>query len=402
MIKKILSVFMAFTLVFSAGTPVFADDTELFPVDYLKRHQVQTKIPTGTFLFSIDKKKKVAQKAFLSALACSLGINIEIRIHRIGSKVPINFTVQKIGDSDIHSLSADDHDPQISALLDVLRNKNYKFEIKSSKVFTIYSAKINNHFLNQTTILKIGEKVLKLIYEERQLTIKSQPVAEYLNLTHDISFRNKVFNIVGELLKYNPSKDENTLSFFELPSNSKKLEPITNPDHVNYLKEHPDTASKLTICYQKAFFTGLLSNSGIKTFIRLPSKIEENDLPNCIILKKINNFGFKRSGMTSISLTNFIKLMNSIFDSKKLKVEALQASNLIPTKVIMENKIYLDENDIFNLGQRFYNLFYKLTCENIIKHPPCTILCLNEIPRFTQGVKEIFKDYTGINLPNLK
>ena len=124
------------------------------------------------------------------------------------------------------------------------------------------------------------QKVLKLIYEERQLTIKSQPVAEYLNLTHDISFRNKVFNIVGELLKYNPSKDENTLSFFELPSNSKKLEPITNPDHVNYLKEHPDTASKLTICYQKAFFTGLLSNSGIKTFIRLPSKIEENDLPN--------------------------------------------------------------------------------------------------------------------------
>ena len=33
MIKKILSVFMAFTLVFSAGTPVFADDTELFPVE---------------------------------------------------------------------------------------------------------------------------------------------------------------------------------------------------------------------------------------------------------------------------------------------------------------------------------------------------------------------------------
>ena len=94
--------------------------------------------------------------------------------------------------------------------------------------------------------------------------------------------------------------------------------------------------------------------------------------------------------------------MNSIFDSKKLKVEALQASNLIPTKVIMENKIYLDENDIFNLGQRFYNLFYKLTCENIIKHRPCTILCLNEVPSFSQGVKEIFKEYTGKDLPDLK
>ena len=402
MIKKILSIFMAFSCIFSAGTPIFADDNELFPVDYLKRHQVQTKIPTGTFLFSIDKKKKVAQKAFLTALACSLGINIEIKIHRIGSKVPINFTVQKIGDSDLHSLSADDHDPQISALLDALRNKNHKFEIKSSKVFTIYSAKINNHFLNQNTILKIGEKVLKLIYEEKQLAIRSHIISEHLNLTHDISFRNKVFNIIGELLKNNPPKDENTLSFFELPSDSKKLEPITNPDHVNYLKEHPDTASKLTICYQKAFFTGLLSNSGIKTFIRLPGKREKNDLPNCIILKKVGNFGFKTSGITSIYLTNFIKLVNSIFDSKKLKIEALQASNLIPTKVIIENKIYLDENDIFNLGQRFYNLFYKLTCENIIKHPPCTILCLNEIPKFTQGVKEIFKDYTGINLPNLK
>ena len=393
---------MALTLILSSGAHVLASDDEFFPTQYLKKYQVQTELPTSTFLSLIYKKKKIAQKAFLAALICSLGIDLEVTVHRMGSKVPLNFTIKKIGNSNIYSSSPIDHDPQIIAMLDVLKTYNYKFEIKNTKMLTVTSAKINDYFLNQTTILKIGEKILKLIYEKKQIAIKNHTSSKSLNLTNDVMFRNETFNILGDMLKNNPAKDEDKFKFFELPSDLKKLEPITNPDHLNYLKEYPDTLSEIMTCYQKTFFVGLLSTSKIRTLTKEPAKKEKDNFPDCISLCQINNFSVRTKVITNTSLTYLIKVINYVFDSEKLKIESLQISSLMPTKVTINNQISLNENDIFNLGQRFYNLFYSLSHEGIIKNVTNNRLCLNEVPKFTQGVKEIFKEYTGTDLPDLK
>ena len=66
MIKKIFSIFMAFSCFFSAGAPVFADgDDEVLPIQYCKKHQIPTK-PSVTV--ALSKKRKIIQKAFLAGL----------------------------------------------------------------------------------------------------------------------------------------------------------------------------------------------------------------------------------------------------------------------------------------------------------------------------------------------
>ena len=77
--------------------------------------------------------------------------------------------------------------------------------------------------------------------------------------------------------------------------------------------------------------------------------------------------------------------------------------NNILNELTINNKIILNENDIFNLGQRFYNLIY----ETILKCPYELFLYhdkymhLSKSPKFTQGVKEMFQIYTGKDLPDL-
>ena len=76
----------------------------------------------------------------------------------------------------------------------------------------------------------------------------------------------------------------------------------------------------------------------------------------------------------------------------------------MPSKVTINNQIILNETDIFNLGQRFYNLIYKIAHEYLIQlFRNCTgFIDLNEVTQFTQGVQAIFKDYTGKDLPYIK
>ena len=50
MIKKIFSIFMAFSCIFSAGAPVFADGDEYLPIQYPKTHQIPTKRSVSAIL----------------------------------------------------------------------------------------------------------------------------------------------------------------------------------------------------------------------------------------------------------------------------------------------------------------------------------------------------------------
>ena len=80
MIKKTLSLFLAFSCIFSAGAPVFADgDDEVLPIQYCKKPKISTKKSVSN---SLALKRKIIQKAFLIGLLLAKGANIEIAFRK--------------------------------------------------------------------------------------------------------------------------------------------------------------------------------------------------------------------------------------------------------------------------------------------------------------------------------
>ena len=397
MIKKTLSLFLAFSCFLSAGAPVFADgDGEFLPPKYSKKHQIPTKTSVNNIVY---RKKKIAQKAFLAGLLLATGANVEIAFLKKNSTP--NFTVQKINDIyiDVPNSSAK-QDNEITAILNALQNKNFKFEFSNRrKHLTILSAKINGYLLNQNTIYKMGKKVLELIVEKKSVI----PAHVTMDLNDDIELKSKILNIFNGLFEHNPTKSENSIKFFELPSDSKETEPVTNPVHINYLKQYPDTSSYLLVCYQKMFFAGLLSALGAEVTVmeKMPLK---KGFPECVEIHKVAKYPTKFTGDRYRFLENMVKHINYIFLPEKLKIESLPLSYFTPIRVTIDDQIVLNESDIFNLGQKFYNLIYNILSDPAVHQVtrPFQLIHLNNLPLFTQGVKEIFKDYTGMNLPDLK
>ena len=399
MTKKILSIFMAFSCIFSAGTPIFADsDDEFLPTRYSKKHQIPTKISVNNIVY---RKKKIAQKSFLTGLLLATGANVEIAFRRKHKSKSLltDFMVKKINNIDVNiPKSSTNQNNEIIALLDALKNENFKFEFTNkSKKQTIISAKINHHLLNQSTLYKMGEKVLELIAEKKS-TI---PAHVAMDLNDDIELKDKVLNIFNGLLEPNPTKNENTLKFFELPSDSENLELVTNPAHVDYLKQHPDATSRLIVCYQKMFFIGLLSAFGIKVTAKIKETLDDS-FPECITICRVNKSHIYQEQYYTF-LESIIKSINSSFPPEKLKIETLPMSYITPSKVTINNQIVLDQNDIFNLGQRFYNLIDKIiwSCPANLFIYYGYIIDLSRSDEFTQGVKEMFQIYTGKDLPDL-
>ena len=396
MIKKTLSIFMAFSCLFSSGTPIFADGDEYLPTQYCKKHQIPTK-SSQSQSDKLFKKRRIIQKAFLTGLLLATGADIEIAFRKkLKNKSSLtDFMVKKINNIDVKfSRSSSLQYNEIAAILNALKNENFKFEFnnKSPKQLTIISAKINDHFLSQDTMYKMGEKVLELIVEKRPDIQARIP----MDLNNDIELTNKILNIFNGLLEPNPTKSENPIKFFELPSDSKKMEPVTNPAHVDYLKQHPDASSHLIVCYQKMFFIGLLSAFGTKVTAKL-KETTDSSFPECIKAHTINKYRLHLKGEYYVFLSNMIKYINSSFPPEKLKIETLPLSYLVPSKVTINNQIILNENDIFNLGQKFYNLIDKIVSESPTELSIYygKIMDLSKTSKFTQGVKEIFKEYTG-------
>ena len=380
---------MAFSCIFSAGAPVFADGDEYLPIQYCKKHQIPTKRSVSAIL---SKKRKIVQKAFLAGLLIATGTNVEIAFRKKNSTP--DFSVQKINGINVGvSNSTAKQNNEITAILNALQNKNFKFEFSNNrKYLTILSAKINGYFLNQNTIYKMGKKILELVLDNKP----GEAPHILVNLNDDIELKHKILNIFNGLLEPNPTKSENSIKFFELPSDSKKMEPVTNPAHVDYLKQHPDASSHLIVCYQKMFFIGLLSAFGTKVTAKL-KETTDSSFPECIKAHTINKYRLHLKGEYYVFLSNMIKYINSSFPPEKLKIETLPLSYLVPTKVTINNQIILNENDIFNLGQKFYNLIDKIVseCPSELSIYLGYIIDLSKTSKFTQGVKEIFKEYTG-------
>ena len=81
MIKKTLSIFIAFIWLFSSGPPIFADGDEYLPTQYCKKHQIPTK-SSQLQSDKLFKKRRIIQKAFLTGLLLATGADIEIAFRK--------------------------------------------------------------------------------------------------------------------------------------------------------------------------------------------------------------------------------------------------------------------------------------------------------------------------------
>lgn len=409
MIKKILPAFMAFTFLISSSiAPVFADGTHhsSIPTEYLQKGKFP-RPPKSYSIASIQRIRKVSQKAFLTAILCALGIDVELKLHfsdkYFTSK---NFSVCKIDNKNIYYKDKNDNTPQVKAMMDCLAGKkdiiDFDFDFGNTGIM-IAGAKINGYFLNQSVIHEIGEKVLELISLIKFNAFKNNESHLPINLTANIQFKNEVTDILGDILRYDTINDKTELKLFQLPSEQKGLDSITNPVHVDFLKKHPYTFSLLVTCYQTAFFTGLLSILGISISLRPQDELSRTNFPECVLLRKINDTRVSPTGTRPNYLTRFARTINSTFPAEKLKIESLRMSYLLPSGVIINNEIVLNETDVFNLGQKFYNLIYKMISENY-KNIIDTygLIHLDKNADFVKNAKEIFKEYTGKDFPNLE
>ena len=401
MVKKIMSSFMACVLLASSlSAPIFAGGDMTFPVQYPKKGKTQKTSVFGASESSLQRKRKTVQKAFLTALLLAQDVEVEIKLSQSRLKTLYDcFQITKIQDSIICTKEKYSNNFQINILLDNLSAINGISFDNAAKGVLISCAKINGHILTQNTICEIGEKILKLIEEKRQYIISNHLCYKDINLKEDSLFMQKISNIFGDLLDKSSSKDENTLSFFEIASSSKKLEPVTNHVHVKHLKKHPETSSLLIACYEQTFFASLISAFGTEVAVKPQSETAYENFPRCFFILKLGNQPIYTKDAHCAFLTNMIKLINSIFPPEKLKIETVPMSYSVPTKVTINNEVVLNENDVINLGQRFYNLIYKMISENAL-----TLYKINRVIHldgnigFTQNVKRIFKEYTGKNL----
>ena len=362
--------------------------------------EAKTPIPTRPERQTNIIKNHYAQKAFLVGLLCTTGTNVYIKFHPDMKYKALNFTVVKIGETNLGVTSAKENSIQIQALLYFLNNKNNIIDFKyDSHSFGILLSciKVNKFYLTQKTIHNMGEKILKLIYEKKE---NYSQIENMVNLSEDTAFIQEVINIFKNPLLNIPQNYENTLNFYTLPSDQNKIEPVQNVNHVNYIKTHPEESSLIEYCYYKAFLLGILNLAGTNISVRnFNIDSDCSDFIDAFNLYKIND-KFSRKAETKF-LVYLLKRVSNIIPPEKLEIEILEMNYSMPGKVTIFKNITLNEIDIFNLGKRFYNLFYDLNYDYITRSALHNHFCLNTVTEFTEGVKKIFKEYTGQDLPDL-
>ena len=400
MIKKTLSIFLAFACLFSSVANASGTSKIALP----RPSTTRCKSDSYSYMKRISN-----QKAFLTGLLCATRTNVYVKLYPGPETKSCNFTITKIDNTDIEVKRHTDHLTQINALLYFLVNKkdviDFEYDQHSNSILTS-CMKINDYYLTQKVIQDIGEKILELILEKKKDSCKSHQGNILVNLTKDPSFQEKVTNIFEDILYNILSNTENSLNFYTFPSSStNKLEPVQNFNHVNYIKNHPQESSLLEICYIKAFFMTMLHLAGTKITVSHYGTFFDHDLKfvDAFNLRTINcTINCPKKGTHPKYLTYLIKLVKTLLPPEKLKIETIALTCKIPVKITICNNIVLNEIDIFNLGQRFHNIAYYIMRDYRECKTYFSLSDLNRSYDLNQIFKQEFKNYTGVDLPDLK
>ena len=356
--------------------------------------EAKTPIPTRPERQTNIIKNHYAQKAFLVGLICALGIDVTVKFHPFHFSKYGSFVVTKVDYLNLYDSPSFSKPIQITKISNFLKNQKelIDFEVGLSPYsYNIFCAKVNKCFLLQNTINKIGNMILELIFKKAPHKPNPSEIEKTINLTEDPFFRQEVMNILEDVI--DSKHDEKSLfNFFTLYSefSFKKQDPIQNPKHINYIKQHPKKFYNIAACYEKTFFIGILSLFKIDAEIKTSRK----STVDFIKLESINNIPIQKEKKNITHLKAIIKCITSILPPEKLKIEYQDMGYPIPIKIILDNKIILYENDIFNLGQKLYNSISEIISRKFRTYKFTVSIRTDEFSIFSETIKNIFEEYT--------
>ena len=203
--KKIVSIFLALTCLFSCITPgniVFAGSENSLTEEISYK---QPKSPKSEKKYTLDCENQIRQKAFLTALLCAAGTNVYIKPIKKTTKKNLNFTVSKIDNINIDITNTSDHSSQSNALILTLKDKiNLKTSIHKKDCMKD-TFKIYGHNLKTDEVLEYGDKILEILYEKNKNTMMSSIQKMDKNLTQDTVFMYKIKLLFKDILPFQES-----------------------------------------------------------------------------------------------------------------------------------------------------------------------------------------------------
>lgn len=383
--KKILSVFLTSTCLFSCITPgitVFADDdtslTEEIETPYKK--PPRPSIPEKSRMSSFEDYAR--QKAFLAALLCTTGTDVYIRPIKRTSKQYSSFTVCQIGNTIIETGKPPNNTPQLKALTAALKEKTdldicfTKYKSLSQKIF-----KINNHILEKNEVLDYGKKILCLVYEASQ----SKPVRGNRNLTQDAELMREIRLLLKDILSP-PEKEKGTFfseAFKEIQDRKSKS---ASQLRMELIEKHNN---------RKALLTALLCLNDSDVYIK---PVYNKSTSHKFKVEKIDDKNVENNKWGSY---NEIEALITKLENKKDKLyfHAESTKNHFKLSSININGKILNNDEIDVLGKQISELLFKRNEELYKEKFYGEIINLSKDFTFTIEAKNILSDILNRKIP---
>lgn len=357
--KRILSVFLALTCVFSCLSPssiAFAvsetsSTEEIVPKgprsstseEYMKKSSADAR--------KTKNKNHIRYKAFLTALLCTTGTDVYIKFVQKKGKNIFNFTVPKIDNTNVKAPYTSQHITQINALILALKEKKDKIYLAnvSKKYLSLQdSIEVNGHILTGDKVLEYGEKVLEFLEEKKIEDSKESSLETAENLTADVLFINKVQLLFQDILDFK----ENSPKTYLLERKTEKE--IKRRKEINNRKAKIKYRIKKNI-NRKAFLTTLLCLSGSNIYIKYRPTVGYKTIDFTIykINDKTINYNFNLYNEIDILIAALRNMKGNLGFKLKLIINGFKL------KGIKINKTIIDIIQIDYFGDKIVEFLYE-------------------------------------------
>lgn len=400
--KRILSVFLALTCVFSCLSPssiAFAvsetsSTEEIVPKgprsstseEYMKKLSADAR--------KTKNKNHIRYKAFLTALLCTTGTDVYIKFVQKKGKNIFNFTVPKIDNTNVKAPYTSQHITQINALILALKEKKDKIYLKtnvSKKYLSLQdSIEVNGHILTGDKVLEYGEKVLEFLEEKKIEDSKESSLETAENLTADVLFINKVQLLFQDILDFK----ENSPKTYLLER--KTEEEIKRRKEINNRKAKIKYRIKKNI-NRKAFLTTLLCLSGSNIYIKYRPTVGYKTIDFTIykINDKTINYNFNLYNEIDILIAALRNMKGNLGFKLKLIINGFKLNG------IKINKTIIDIIQIDYFGDKIVEFLYEKAQAGDKEKIYDQILNISEDIEFQNKASEILNEILSTKPPEV-
>lgn len=359
--KKVLSIFLALTCLFSSAAPgsiIFASGG----TSHTKRSSPKAprppkpeRKPYEPTKDTLRKKDLIKQKAFLTALACLNGADVNIKLHKITKKESLNFTVIQVNNSAVTVKTNAAHSVQLEALMVSFEKENNDIDVEIDTPYyrcITNFIKINGKVLKIEEVLEYGDKVLNLICEKKEKFSPNYTTEIEENLTTDTSFMSQIMVLFQDILCSSENSGQTTSEKeTESPKDSKDV-------FSNHMKE------LISLISQKAFLTALLCLNDSNVYIKYHRDGRCKSIN--FTITQIDN-----SSIPCISYYNIgteMKALSTALKNKKGKInyKLKKKSYGLKARKAEVNGHTLSDQDIEEFGRKILELLYE---RKKITHP---------------------------------